>query len=68
MSHNDEIERKIAEAKKTLAESKHLLAQLSGDPKDYEAAALLFDECEGTDAEQKARQCRKAARLLMEAE
>lgn len=58
----------IIQDKKRRAEEAHVKAQLSGDYNDYFAAAELFDELNGAEAEQKAKQCRKAARLLLEAE
>jgi hypothetical protein len=61
---NDKTEDPIEKAKFALAEARHALAQMTGDPQDYYAAADLFDRCDGREAEQKAKLCRKAARLL----
>lgn len=58
----------IIQDKKRRAEDAHVKAQQSGDYDDYFAAADLFDELNGSEYEQKAKQCRKAARLLLNAE
>lgn len=74
MSYQDYIPYKgkdaklIIQDKKRRAEEAHVKAQESGLSSDYFAAADLFDELNGAEYEQKAKQCRKAARLLLEAE
>jgi len=74
MSYTDRIPYKGKGAKLIIqdkwreAEEAHTAAQLSGDAKDFFHAAELFDELNGHEAEAKAKQCRKAARLLLEAE
>lgn len=60
--------RVIVQDKWRQAEEAHTRAQQSGDYNDYFAAAELFDELNGAEAEAKAKQCRKAARLLLNAE
>ena len=74
MSYQDYIPYKGKDAKLIIqdkvrrAEDAHAKAQQSGEYNDYFTAADLFDELNGREYEQKAKQCRKAARFLLDAE